>query len=127
MFCLLTQCNKQAVANAIGSNVFNIFLGIGLPMLLTEFAWGEPFITGGSDPSTQNDPAAVLLAGIMLVLITIIMLLIFTCSRWILSKPLSGFLMIFFVAYLALSIWFEADQSLAYEPLMDYLDYSSCE
>ena len=26
----------MAVANAIGSNVFNIFLGIGLPMLLTQ-------------------------------------------------------------------------------------------
>jgi len=107
----------MAVANAIGSNVFNIFLGIGLPMLLTEFAWGEPFMTTGSDP------AAVLLAGVMLVLITIIMIIIFVASRWVLSKPLSGFLMIFFFLYIALSILFEAEQQLAYEPIMAWLDY----
>ena len=117
----LTRCDccvaLQAVANAIGSNVFNIFLGIGLPMLLTEFAWGEPFMTTGSDP------AAVLLAGVMLVLITIIMIIIFVASRWVLSKPLSGFLMIFFILYIALSILFEAEQQLAYEPIMAWLDY----
>ena len=107
----------MAVANAIGSNVFNIFLGIGLPMLLTEFVWGEPFMTTG------NDPAAVLLAGVMLVLITIIMVVIFVAARWVLSKPLSGFLMIFFVLYLALSIVFEAQPQLAYEPIMEWLDY----
>ena len=108
----------MAVANAIGSNVFNIFLGIGLPMLLTEFAWNEPFITA------DNDPAAVLLAGVMLVLITIIMVIILVSARWVLSRPLAGFLMVFFILYIALSIVFEAEKSIAYEPIMEWLSYS---
>jgi len=73
--------------------------------------------------TTGSDPAAVLLAGVMLVLITIIMIIIFVASRWVLSKPLSGFLMIFFILYIALSILFEAEQQLAYEPIMAWLDY----
>ena len=56
----------MAVANAIGSNVFNIFLGIGLPMLLTQVVWGEPYVTGDSAP--------VLASGVMLCIITVIML-----------------------------------------------------
>jgi Ca2+/Na+ antiporter len=108
----------MAVANAIGSNVFNIFLGIGLPMLLTELAWGEPFITSGTDP------AAVLLAGVMLILITIFMIVILVAAKWVLSKPLAGFLMIFFVVYLVLSIVFEAEQQIAYDPIMEWLAYS---
>ena len=54
----------MAVANAVGSNVFNIFLGIGLPMFFTELVWGAPFIV--------TDMAEVAMAGIMLTTITII-------------------------------------------------------
>ena len=86
-------------------------------MLLTEFAWGEPFMTTGSDP------AAVLLAGVMLVTITLIMIVIFVASKWILSKGLSAFLMVFFVLYIALSIVFEAEPQLAYDPILAWLDY----
>lgn len=87
-------------------------------MLLTEFAWGEPFITSGTDP------AAVLLAGVMLILITIFMIVILVAAKWVLSKPLAGFLMIFFVVYLVLSIVFEAEQQIAYDPIMEWLAYS---
>jgi Ca2+/Na+ antiporter len=55
----------MACANAVGSNVFNIFLGIGLPMMLSEFAYGEPFIV--------PDGVAVLTSTCMLILITIAM------------------------------------------------------
>ena len=34
----------MACANAVGSNVFNIFLGIGLPMILSEITWKEPYV-----------------------------------------------------------------------------------
>lgn len=55
----------MACANAVGSNVFNIMLGIGLPMMLSEFTWGEPFIV--------SDGTAVLVSTCMLITITVLM------------------------------------------------------
>jgi Ca2+/Na+ antiporter len=54
----------MAVANAVGSNVFNILLAIGLPMMLNEIVWGSPFIV--------TDVAEVAMAGIMLVVICLL-------------------------------------------------------
>jgi Ca2+/Na+ antiporter len=102
----------MAVANAVGSNVFNIFLGIGLPMLFTEFIWGTPFIV--------TDLAEVAMAGLMLITITILQASFIHCSKWILTKKLSGFLMVFFFLYIILSIVFELDRSLAYEAIDEY-------
>lgn len=55
----------MACANAVGSNVFNIFLGIGLPMIGNEIVWGTPFIVA--------DGMAVLVSTCMLIVITILM------------------------------------------------------
>ena len=55
----------MACANAVGSNVFNIFLGIGLPMMLSEWTWGQPFVV--------NDGLPVTVSTVMLILITIVM------------------------------------------------------
>lgn len=55
----------MACANAVGSNVFNIFLGIGLPMVLSEFTWGQPFVV--------NDGLPVTVSTVMLITITIVM------------------------------------------------------
>ena len=43
----------MAVSNAIGSNVFDILLGLGLPFLLSNFVKGEtvPIETGSLIPS----------------------------------------------------------------------------
>ena len=48
----------MACANAVGSNVFNIFLGIGLPMILSEITWKEPYVV--------PDGLPVLVSSIML-------------------------------------------------------------
>ena len=55
----------MACANAVGSNVFNIFLGIGLPMILSEITWKEPYVV--------PDGLPVLVSSIMLIAITILM------------------------------------------------------
>ena len=55
----------MACANAVGSNVFNIFLGIGLPMILSEITWKEPYVV--------PDGLPVLVSFIMLIAITILM------------------------------------------------------
>lgn len=90
----------MAVANAIGSNVFNIFLGIGLPMLIYELIWKEPFVV--------QDPLQVLVSSSMLVIITIIMYIALWSSKWVLTKKLSAALMSLFVLYIALNILFES-------------------
>ncbi len=55
----------MACANAVGSNVFNIFLGIGLPMVLSEWTWGQPFVV--------NDGLPVTVSTVMLITITAVM------------------------------------------------------
>ena len=89
----------MAVANAIGSNVFNIFLGIGLPMFITQIVWKEPYIT--------TDRGQVAASGMMLTLITLIMYLSLYWNGWILTKRLSAILMTLFFLYIVFSILFE--------------------
>ena len=62
---MLVVCADMACANAVGSNVFNIFLGIGLPMILSEITWKEPYVV--------PDGLPVLVSSIMLIAITILM------------------------------------------------------
>jgi len=96
----------MAVANAIGSNVFNIFLGIGLPMLISPFIWNEPFVV--------PDGLAVFTTTLMLIVITFIMVGALACNRWILSKTLSGILMSLFFIYILVNIAFDGG-----DPLID--------
>ena len=39
----------MAVCNVLGSNVFNILLGLGLPWLIAASMAGEPYVAGGGD------------------------------------------------------------------------------
>ena len=97
----------MAVANAIGSNVFNIFLGIGLPMFFTQLYWSEPYVTG--------DAAPILASGVMLSIITVIMLVALRSAKWILTPRLSVILMSLFFGYIGLSILFDAQPSTLYD------------
>ena len=90
----------MAVANAIGSNVFNIFLGIGLPMMISEWVWNVPFIV--------TDGKQIIITSGMLILITIIMLVAIWQCEWILTPKLSWGLMSMFFLYIILNIIFEA-------------------
>ena len=40
---------NMAVCNVLGSNVFNILLGLGLPWLIAASMAGEPYVAGGGD------------------------------------------------------------------------------
>lgn len=46
LFSLL-PCRQMAIANAIGSNVFNILLGLGGPWLVSSLVSGEPTAVSG--------------------------------------------------------------------------------
>jgi len=95
----------MAVANAIGSNVFNIFLGIGLPMMFNELTVNK---YGFAQPYLVTDTIAVVVTSVMLIVITIIMYFSLVCSNWILSKGLSAGLMIFFFIYIGFGTLFDA-------------------
>ena len=86
----------MAVANAIGSNVFNIFLGIGLPMILTQMIYDEPYVV--------RDKWPIIVSSIMLIVITIIMYIALYMNRWILSPKLSWGLLIMFPIYIVLNV-----------------------
>ena len=89
----------MAVANAVGSNVFNIFLGVGLPMIFTQAVWREPF--------PVKDGAQVFTAGVMLIVITVVQMGVLWCHSWVLTRWLSCALMSLFFVYIILSILFE--------------------
>lgn len=128
----------MACANAVGSNVFNIFLGIGLPMMLSEWTWGQPFVV--------NDGLPVTVSTMMLIVITIVMVrsfaLCFCCAlthpaivrycamrsnlaltplclnsqyvvigsgNWVLTPKLSWMLLSMFPLYIGLCIMFDGD------------------
>lgn len=38
------HCEQMAIANAIGSNVFNILLGLGGPWMVSGLVFGEPVV-----------------------------------------------------------------------------------
>ena len=124
----------MACANAVGSNVFNIFLGIGLPMMLSQWVWGEPFIV--------PDGLPVFVSTLMLITITVAMVRAFVCSfshrtalsivlltddgaqyvgiwssDWILTVPLSCGLLTMFPLYLILCILFDGNIIPLYEGL----------
>ena len=55
----------MACANAVGSNVFNIFLGIGLPMMFSEWTWGDPFVVSDGLPVLVSTFMLIMITGVM--------------------------------------------------------------
>ncbi|ELU18053.1 hypothetical protein CAPTEDRAFT_197695 [Capitella teleta] len=85
---------EMAVSNSIGSNVFDILLGLGLPWLIK---------TGMVDPNTTvaiNSEGLFFSAVILLV--TIVFLIIVICANgWKLTRPVGVLL---FLAYLLVTV-----------------------
>jgi len=72
----------MAVANAVGSNVFNIGLGLGLPWLLKTLADGEPMCI--------DDSSSVVPSIMIILFITIVLFGTFGFSKWTLT-PMIGY------------------------------------
>ncbi|HKJ79275.1 MAG TPA: calcium/sodium antiporter [Prolixibacteraceae bacterium] len=75
---------EMAVSNAIGSNIFDILVGLGLPMLIFMFIHGSSIDAGGSN---LTGSAIILFASVIL----LFLLLIF--SKWKIGKP-GGFILV---------------------------------
>lgn len=73
----------MAVSNAIGSNIFDVLVGLGLPLLIFMLISGENVPTGGD----------ITLSAIILFASVILLLLLLIVSKWRVGK-LTGFILI---------------------------------
>jgi K+-dependent Na+/Ca+ exchanger-like protein len=73
----------MAVSNAIGSNIFDVLVGLGLPLLIFMLISGENVPTGGD----------ITLSAIILFASVILLLLLLLVSKWRVGK-LTGFILI---------------------------------
>jgi len=90
---------NMAVSNAIGSNVFDILLGLGFPYLLKALIDGEPLhlIADGTEQAAAYRKFGFILLGILT--FTVIS---FALSRWKLSKGLG---VTFFLLYICFVVY----------------------
>lgn len=85
----------MAISNAIGSNIFNVFIGLGLPWLLVILIYG------------QNIPVVTenLVSSIILLFATVVAILFLLITRhWRLGKYSGLFLIGLYLAYLAYAV-----------------------
>ncbi|GAA0894606.1 calcium/sodium antiporter [Fulvivirga kasyanovii] len=85
----------MAVSNAVGSNIFDILIGLGLPWLIMTLIKNEPILTHAEG---LNESVILLFASVALIFIT------FVIYRWKVNKKLGYILIFIYVAYLAREI-----------------------
>lgn len=73
----------MAVSNAIGSNIFDILIGLGLPFIIAMTIYGETIVTGGD----------MKISSIILFVSVILLVILLLLSRWKIGKP-AGFILI---------------------------------
>jgi Ca2+/Na+ antiporter len=94
----------MAVSNAIGSNVFDINLGIGIPYLIKAIADGQyvALVNNDDEKHPRKEGPQYIKFGIILLGILLLCIFSFILSKWYLSKKLgAGFLFLYlcFIAY----------------------------
>jgi K+-dependent Na+/Ca+ exchanger-like protein len=86
----------MAVSNAIGSNVFDILIGLGLPWLITIIVTGSNVFVNTSDISKH---VAFLLLSVVFVLILIMI------NKWKLNRTLGFIILAAYLTYLSYTIY----------------------
>lgn len=87
---------SMAVANAIGSNVFDICLGIGLPYLISTGVMGRPPVPIATEHLITN---LLILVGTVVAVFTVLWM-----SKWRLTANVSRVLMALYVAFVAYNL-----------------------
>jgi len=95
----------MAISNALGSNVFDILLGLGLPWFLSSLAFPEQV----NAPEGRRDGQFVVTNGVVAGLITLVLgLALFVGSlvvfKWKMHRPIAILLVLYYVAFLVLII-----------------------
>lgn len=81
----------MAIANAIGSNIFDILMSLGLPVLLFIAIKGEPL----NDLGGTNITSSIILLFITLIVVVLLLFI----QKFKANRPFGIFLMILYVAY----------------------------
>jgi len=81
---------NMAVCNVLGSNVFNILLGLGLPWMIANFIYDEPYYTGDT---SIVEPAFILFAYLFA------LIFILVAFKWQLSGPMGIVLLVLQAVY----------------------------
>lgn len=84
----------MAVSNAIGSNIFDILIGLGLPFMIVMFSSGKTIEAGGN-----LIRSVIILFGSVLLLVVLLVL-----RRWKVGKPTGIILILVYVAYVIYEI-----------------------
>ncbi|GAB9468014.1 Ca2 :cation antiporter [Globisporangium polare] len=84
----------MAVSNALGSNVFDILLGLGLPFFLSNLVYGEEVPVAGDD----LELSIFILFGVLLMLVGMLIV-----SKWRLRPRVGAFLLSLYVVYVVVS------------------------
>ncbi|CAM9725571.1 unnamed protein product [Ectocarpus sp. 12 AP-2014] len=90
---------SMAIANAIGSNVFNILLGLGGPWLFSSLVSGEPTAVDSEGATTA---LIILFCAVLVFVISLIL------SRWNMNTKLAYSLLFTYVSYVVYTITAEA-------------------
>lgn len=85
----------MAISNAIGSNIFDILIGLGLPFLLIILIHGTAI---NLDVSNLNQTSWFLLSSIA------IMFVLFVINKWVVGKKMGLFLVLLYIAYIVWAI-----------------------
>ena len=82
----------MAVSQALGSNVFDIFLCLGLPWTIKTWL--------GVKTVPVEDRSGMLLASTFTLLATVVVLMLFMLKKWTLGKKFGAVLVVLYFAYL---------------------------
>ena len=81
----------MAVSNAIGSNVFDILIGLGIPfILMIAFNGGK----------VEIETASLIPSTVLLLFSVVLMFVLLIVNKWNIGKKLGGTLVLFYVAYI---------------------------
>lgn len=86
----------MAVANAVGSNIFDILVGLGLPWLLALALLGDPFVAVGTHG---------LLLSVFILLLTVLILFVFLYTDRLLTRKEGIGLLGLYAAYVAWTVY----------------------
>jgi Ca2+/Na+ antiporter len=87
---------EMAVSNAVGSNIFDILFGLGLPLLIFMLIHGDSIDAGGKN---LTESAIILFASVILLFLLLII------SKWKMGKIAGFFLIALYVFYVAREIF----------------------
>jgi len=95
----------MAISNVLGSNVFDILLGLGLPWFLADLVYGKDVAAVDGMLAGSFVTVNGILIGVgMLVGALILFVSSLACFRWRAVKPMGVMLMIYYIAFLAFVI-----------------------